>query len=305
MGKKHALKNGISYGTLTRRFARVTALTALFVLALVLIFPMIFTVSDSFMSEDEIAESYPVSNNADSMADNSDKASFNFKIIPEQVTLTQYYDVLVKNTQFLYLFWNSIKLTLPIVLGQVLIGSMAAYAFSVIRFKWREPLFFIYILVMMMPFQVTLVPNFIIASKLGLINSYLSIILPGIFNTFGVFLLRQYMSYIPFSYIEAAKVEGAGHIRIFLKIIVPECKNGIAALSILSFVDNWNMVEQPLIFLNDSLKEPLSIYLSKISQGQVGLAFAASAFYMLPVLLIFLYGIKYLMEGIQLSGTKM
>ena len=158
---------------------------------------------------------------------------------------------------------------------------------------------------MLMPFQVTLVPNYLIAGKLGLLNNYLSIIFPGIFGAFGVFLLKQYMHQkFWLATLEAAKVDGAGALQIFLKIIVPLSKSGIAALAILVFIDNWNMVEQPLIFLQDATKQPLSLYLSRIAAGEKGLAFAASTLYMTPVLLSFLYAENYLLEGIRLSGIK-
>jgi multiple sugar transport system permease protein len=164
--------------------------------------------------------------------------------------------------------------------------------------------FFVYIIVMLMPFQVTLVSNYLVADKLGLLNSYLSIILPGIFSPFGVFLLKQYMEQIPDVYIEAAKIDGASEFYIFSRIIIPLCKGGIAAVIILVFIDNWNMVEQPLILLKDAAKLPLSIYLSRINEGEIGVSFAAATLYMLPMLLIFLMGEDYLVEGIQISGIK-
>jgi multiple sugar transport system permease protein len=98
--------------------------------------------------------------------------------------------------------------------------------------------------------------------------------------------------------------DGAGQIAIFFRIILPMCKNGIAAMFILLFIDNWNMVEQPLLFLQDATAQPLSVYLSKIAEGERGIAFAASVLYMLPMLLIFLYVENYLIEGIQRSGIK-
>lgn len=275
-------------------------------LAIVFLFPLILTISDSFMSEQEITTNYSMVASTDSSNGNADEEQkfANLKLIPDKVTLKQYYTVLVKRIQFLFMFWNSVKLVLPIIFGQILVASMSAYAFAKIEFKGREKLFFLYIIVMLMPFQVTLVPNYIIADKLGLVGNYLSIILPGIFGTFGVFLLRQFMVYIPDAYGESARVDGANHWDIFTKIIIPMSKNGIAALAILVFIDNWNMVEQPLIFLRDSDKQPLSIFLSSINDGERGIAFAASTIYMVPMLLVFLYGENYLVEGIQLSGLK-
>ncbi|HWQ30808.1 MAG TPA: carbohydrate ABC transporter permease [Negativicutes bacterium] len=216
-------------------------------MAVIMLFPLVLTVSNSFMSEAEISSSYDMVDEGGGYAV--------MKLIPELVVLSQYYDVLVKKSQFLYMFWNSVIIVLPIVAGQTIIAGMAAYAFAKLRFKGRDQLFFLYLVVMLMPFQVTLVPNYLVAEKLGLINSYLSIILPGIFNTFGVFLLKQYMEQIPASYIEAAKIDGAGPFQIFFSIILPMCKKGMTAMFILLFIDNWNMVEQPLIFLQSAARE--------------------------------------------------
>jgi len=165
-------------------------------------------------------------------------------------------------------------------------------------------LFFLYIITMLMPFQVTLVPNYLAMDWLGLLDSRAAIILPGIFSAFGVFLIRQFMIGIPRSYVEAAKIDGAGYVTIFVHIIVAMSRPGIAALVILAFVDYWNMVEQPLIFLHDAFKQPLSIYLSRINEGERGLAFAAAVLYMLPMVFVFLYAENDLIEGIQLSGVK-
>jgi multiple sugar transport system permease protein len=274
-------------------------------MALIFLFPLILTISNSFMSKQEISESYSMINNKAFTNETQNNNVFaETKLIPREVTIDQYYTALIEKTQFLFMFWNSIKIVIPIVLGQILAASMAAYAFAKFKFKWRQQLFFVYIIVMLMPFQVTLVPNYIIADKLGLINSYLSIIFPGIFSTFGVFLLKQYMEYVPDAYIEAAKVDGASHFHIFIKLIMPMSRGGIAAMAILVFIDNWGMVEQPLIFLNDTLKQPLSIYLSSINSGEVGIAFAASTIFMFLMIITFLYGENHLVEGIQNSGIK-
>lgn len=290
-----------------RKKLRKVALTVLLVIiAVIFIFPLLLTVSNSFMSEGEIEENYSaISIDSGLSSNNTGAREFvNLKLIPDEVVLKQYYTVLVKRIQFLFMFWNSVIIVVPIIAGQIAVGSLAAYAFGKLRFKWREQLFFIYIVVMLMPFQVTLVPNYIVADRLGLIGDYRAIILPGIFSTFGVFLLRQFMSYVPDQYIEAAKIDGAGHFYVFSRIVLPMVKTGLAALAILVFIDNWNMVEQPVIFLQDAMKLPLSVYLSDINRGAMGVAFAASTIYMLPIILVFLYGENYLVEGIQLSGIK-
>ncbi|MGE5678612.1 MAG: carbohydrate ABC transporter permease [Pseudomonadota bacterium] len=288
-----------------RRLGKVVLSVTLLAMAVVFLFPLVLTVTNSFMSEQEIENSYGMVTTGSGGQESILSGKYaNVKLIPDMVTLTQYYTALIKRTQFLIKFWNSLLIVVPIILGQILISSMAAYAFAKLEFIFRDKLFFTYIIIMMMPFQVTLVPNYIVADKLGLLGSYWSIILPGIFGTFGVFLLRQFMMYIPDAYVESAKVDGASQLRIFFSIILPMSKTGLAALSILVFIDNWNMVEQPLIFLQDINMHPLSTYLSSINSGEIGIAFAASTIYMLPMLLIFLYGENYLVQGIQLSGLK-
>jgi multiple sugar transport system permease protein len=155
---------------------------------------------------------------------------------------------------------------------------------------------------MLMPYQVTLVPNFLVSQWLGIVDTYWSIWLPGIFSPFAVFLLTKFMKRIPVSVIEAAQIDGAGEWQIFCKICFPLCKGAICSAAILVFIDYWNMVEQPLILLSDSDRHPLSVFLSKINSGEIGLAFAVATIYMIPSLFVFLYGEEYLVEGITYQG---
>ncbi len=274
----------------------------LIMLALLVLLPLVVTVTNSFMRSSEINESYGAFTG--STTEDGKEKFRSVKLIPDNIVLEQYYEVLIGKSKFLRMFWNSVFLVLPIVLFQTIISSAAAFVFAKIKFKGRDTLFFIYIIIMMMPFQVTLVPNYLVLDKLGILNNYLSIILPGIFGAFGVFLLRQFMISIPNEYIEAAMVDGCSLGQIFFKVILPQSKGGVASLAILSFIDNWNMVEQPLIFLKDTNKHPLSIYLSVINNSELGIAFAASVIYMIPALLVFLYGQNYLIEGISNSTIK-
>lgn len=259
----------------------------------VLVFPFIMILSNSFMSEEEMLMTYY-----------ADKELPNLVLIPQNVSFDQYLKILVKETKYLSYFWNSVIITSVILTGQVIIASMAAFGFRVYVFKGREKLFFLYVIVMMMPFQVTLVPNYIISSKLGLLNNWGALILPGIFSAFGVFLLRQFMSTIPRSYIESARLEGVNDFMIYIHICLPLLKPGIAALMLLAGVDNWNMVEQPLIFLTDSRLYPLSLILGRINLQEVGIGFAASSIYMIPFLLLFLHMEQSLVTGITSTGVK-
>ncbi|MGG0153261.1 carbohydrate ABC transporter permease [Bacillus mycoides] len=269
------------------------------ILAVMMLFPIVFTLTNSFMTEHEIGFNYDAIGKVE-----KEPTFINLKLIPDLVSFEQYRTLLVENPKFLKMFWNSAFMVVPIIVGQVIVASFAAYVFAKIQFRGRDKLFIVYLLTMLMPFQVTLVPNYIMADKLGILNCTASIILPGIFGAFGVFMLRQFMLHIPDAYIEAAKMDGAGHFTIFFKIILPLIRPGIAALIVLLFADYWNMIEQPLIFLNDESKHPLSLYLSKINNEARGVGFSASILYMTPMILLFLYAQSYFIKGIQLSGVK-
>lgn len=285
-----------------RKNKKLAVTIFLIAFALLILLPLIVTVTNSFMRNSEIMESHGVFTGE---ATKEEKEKFrSVKLIPDSIVFEQYYEVLVGKSKFLRMFWNSVFLVLPIVIFQTIVSSSAAFVFAKIKIKGRDTLFFIYIIIMMMPFQVTLVPNYLVLDKLGILDNYMSIILPGIFGAFGVFLLRQFMISIPNEYIEAAMVDGCSLAQIFFKVILPQSKGGVASLAILSFIDNWNMVEQPLIFLKDTNKHPLSIYLSVINNSELGIAFAASVIYMIPALLVFLYGQNYLIEGISNSTIK-
>jgi multiple sugar transport system permease protein len=227
-----------------------------------------------------------------------------YRLIPERISLEQYDALLFKTPMYLDLFVNSLKLTLPVVMLQVAVGSAAAYGFTVWKSRFKEILFCVYIIVMVLPFQATLVSNYIMAGRLGILDTRLSIILPWGFGPFAAFIMRQSMRGVPDSVFEAAQIDGAGHIRRFLNIALPLAKGGAASLVILTFTDCWAMVEQPMIFLKDASLEPLSVMLFKIGQGNMGLIFAASVFYMLPAAWLFLYGQEYFEQGVMLSALK-
>ena len=297
--KKRNIKKGILTG--------IGVFFAVLISALALV-PIFFTFLNSFMSSEEIVSNYQVvfqsmSGHATQGATYMSRMPV-LKLIPEQVTIKQYTTLLFMNPEYLFKYWNSIILTLPIVGGQMVVACLASYSFARYRRKRRELLFFSYIILMLMPFQVTLVPNYMIADTLGILDTIWAIILPGIFSTFAIFLLTKYMRQIPTGYIEAATLDGASEWQIFTNIALPLCKNAIFALTILLFIDYWNMVEQPLVLLTDTAKQPLSVFLSQINEPELGIAFAASSVYMIPPLLIFFWGEDYLVEGISRSGIK-
>ena len=286
-----------------RYFSRgmLTVLAAVF--AFLFLMPTVLTITNSFMTQSEITANYGqvFQNATDGKSYIKDK--INLKFIPDKVSFTQYFTVLLKSPDFLYKFWNSVILVAPIVLAQLAVASIAAYGFTRWRGKIRDTIFFAYVILMLMPYQVTLVPNYLVSDYLGLLNTRWAIILPGAFAPFSVFLLTKSMRRIPVSLIESAKLDGAGEWHIFWDICLPQCRSALYSIAILVFIDYWNMVEQPLILLPDASQQPLSVYLSQINAGEIGIAFAAAVVYMIPGLLLFLHGEAYLVEGIAYSGS--
>ena len=271
--------------------------------ALIFLLPTILTMANSFMSASEINANYgAIFAKTEEGGKTFISEKINLKFIPDMVSFSQYYTVLFKSPDYLFKFWNSVILVVPIVIFQLAVASLAAYAFARLKGRLKEIIFFVYVVVMLMPYQVTLVPNYLVSDWLGILNTRWAIILPGIFTPFAVFLLSKIMRRIPFSLIEAAKLDGAGELQIFLHICMPLCKSSLFSVAILVFIDYWNMVEQPLILLSDTSLYPLSVFLSQINTGEIGLAFAVATIYMIPTLLMFLYGEDYLVEGIAYSG---
>ena len=286
-----------------RYFSRgmLTVLAAVF--AFLFLMPTVLTITNSFMTQSEITANYgQVFQNATD-GKSYIKDTINLKFIPDKVSFTQYFTVLLKSPDFLYKFWNSVILVAPIVLAQLAVASVAAYGFTRWRGKIRDTIFFAYVILMLMPYQVTLVPNYLVSDFLGLLNTRWAIILPGAFAPFSVFLLTKSMRRIPASLIESAKLDGAGEWHIFWNICLPQCRSALYSIAILVFIDYWNMVEQPLILLPDASQQPLSVYLSQINAGEIGIAFAAAVIYMVPGLLMFLHGEAYLVEGITYAGS--
>jgi len=272
-------------------------------LIIIMLLPIAFVATNSFMSEREINKYVVKPTQSSGIGEGIFKKEdyADIRLIPEKVSLQQYYSLLIEKSFYLKFFWNSIKLLVPILLGHLTVSIISGFAFAKLNFLYRDKLFFIYIVVMLMPYQATLVPNFITANWLGINESYLGIILPAIFNPFGVFLMTQFIKYIPDNCIESARLEGASYFTILTKIIMPMCRNGIIALAILNTIDVWNMVEQPLVYLTDKAQYPLSIMLTYIDSADYDILFSSAVIYILPMVFIFLKGEKYFVEGIEFS----
>ncbi len=277
----------------TAKIALATIVAATF--AILFLMPIVLTITNSFMAASEISANYGSIFATDA---NGGKVYIservNLKFIPDMVSFSQYNTVLFKSPEYLFKFWNSVILVGPIVVFQLIVASLASYGFARYRGRIREIIFFAYIIL--------LVPNYLVSDWLNLLDTNWAIWLPGIFSPFAVFLLTKFMRRIPESVLEAAQIDGAGEWQIYRKICMPLCKGAICSAAILVFIDYWNMVEQPLILMSDPEQHPLSVFLSKINAGEIGLAFAVATIYMVPSLLIFLYGEEYLVDGITYQG---
>jgi multiple sugar transport system permease protein len=280
----------------------------LLVPAVCALLPLFITLGSSFMPESEVTMNYSTRLTTFDVAEGITAKFIRMFRTPRRFSVDQYAQVLVRQPSFLLLLFNSFKITIPVVLGNLAVSLASAYGFARSRGKhtekYTEALFKIYIVVMLLPLQAVLVPNYIIARRLGIGENSLAIILPGIFSPFGVFLLRQSLKSFPPSYFEAAEIDGAGHWCILMHILAPQIKSSLAALCMLNFIDYWNLVDQAVIFITDYTKEPLSVYLSRLGEGHITLVFAASCVYLLPPLWFLFCGQEHLEKGIETLGLK-
>lgn len=227
-----------------------------------------------------------------------------WSLLPRYPTLRPYVELLLDSPGFFVMFWNSVKLTAGTLAGHLLVAAPAAWWFARSPGKAGRRLFTLYIVLMLMPFQVTMVGNYLVLDLMGLVNTHLAVLLPGIFSTFPVFLMVRFFKSIPRSAVEAAEIDGASPLQVFLHIGLPMGKPGVAAAMVLGFLDCWNLIEQPMTFLASKQLWPLSLYLPQITAGRAGGALAASVLTLLPPVLVFLFGQSYLEQGIAGTGSK-
>ena len=227
-----------------------------------------------------------------------------WKFLPRYPDFEHYARVLFYTPQFFVVFWNSMKIAVLVLLGQLLLAVPAAWAFAVYRFRFRKILFTLYVVLMLMPFQVTMLSSYLVLDGLHLINTHGAVILPAVFSTFPVFLIYRGFCALPESIIDAARVDGAGEWTIFRQIGLPLASNGILSAMVLGFLEYWNLMEQPLAFLEDKSLWPLSLYLPEIRLDQAGYSFVASVITLIPPVFVFLIGQEYLERGLVASALK-
>lgn len=269
----------------------------LVLLALMVCLPVILTITASIKSGYELKTTLlPI------IAQTQDPLSWH--IFPLYPTLGHYIKLLFQTPQFFTVFWNSMKMVVLILGGQMIVGIPAAWAFAVFSFKGKRILFTVYVILMLMPFQVTMLPTYLVLDKLHMMDTQASVILPAIFSTFPVFLIYRGFTAIPKELLEAAAMDGAGDIMILFRIGIPLGMPGILSALVLGFLEYWNMIEQPLAFIRTKALWPMSLYLPEIGLGQAGTALAASVIALIPAAFVFSIGQDYLEQGIIATGLK-
>nr|WP_207738627.1 carbohydrate ABC transporter permease [Anaerotruncus colihominis] len=269
----------------------------LIILAVAVWFPLAFLLGGSFMGTQEVLQKLgPV------LGDMKGFASWS--LIPQYPTLRPYVELLLDSPQFFVMFWNSVRLTAGVLFGQMIVGVPAAWGFARYDFPGKGALFTLYIVLMLMPFQVTMVSNYLVLNRFSLLDTHMGIILPAVFSTFPVFIMYRFFRGIPRSLIESARLDGASEWQIFWRIGLPLGSAGVMSAMVLSFLECWSMIEQPMTFLKNRSLWPLSLYLPDIAADRAGLALAASVTALIPAILVFLYGQTYLEQGIIAAGVK-
>lgn len=259
--------------------------------------PVIFLITGSVMGTEELGIRLG--------AVLAEKGSFaRWALLPDFPTLRHFIELLLDSPEFFVMFWNSVKITLGILAGQLLTGTGAAWAFARYRFPFRRALFLVYILLMVLPFQVTMLSGYLVLNSLKLTDTLWSVILPGAFSTFPVFIMYRFFCGIPDAVVEAAEIDGAGPVRIFWHIGIPLGSSGILSCVVLGFLECWNLIEQPMTFLKTKSLWPLSLYLPNVSLQRAGSAFAASVVTLTPAILVFIWGKDYLESGIAAAAIK-
>ncbi len=288
---------GVGGKRLLQSCKRQITAALLFLPALPVCFPVVLLVTGSVMDSIELGGYLaPVFGGGEDF--------IRWKLMPDYPTFANYGRLLFMTPSFFVLFWNSVRMVVCILAGQLLVGVPAAWAFAAYRVRGGRTLFALYVVLMLLPFQVTMLSSYLVLNRLSLLNTQGAVILPAVFSTFPIFLSYGGFRAIPEQLLEAARIDGAGEFRIFLQIGLPLGKSGLLSALVLGFLEYWNLMEQPLAFLEDKALWPLSLYLPEISWTQAGFALCASLITLIPAAFVFVLGQDYLEQGIVYSGLK-
>jgi len=228
--------------------------------------------------------------------------------LPPNLDFKNYFEVLDSSVPFLQIYWISLEVAVLVTLGQLVTCTLAAFAFARLKFSGRDSLFFVMLIGLMFPAQVTIIPIYLGFAQVGLLNRPIGLALMYLTSSFGVFLIRQFMRTQPKALEEAALMDGAGYFKIFMRISLPQLRPALSALGIITFTQTWNYYFQARVLLEpqESMTLPVAMDLLRgyLSNGNLSLVMAAMSMAVLPVILIFLLAQKLVIEGVTLSGIK-
>ena len=260
------------------------------------VMPLVFLICGTFTNEVELDQIL-----ASVIGDGMGYATWHF--IPLYPTVKNVVELLFDTPEYYVLFWNSVKIVGVVIAGQLLFAVPAAWGLARSRSRWAKLIFGLYMFCMILPFQVTMLSQYIVLNGMHMINTHWAIILPLVFSTFPIFIMFSAFEQVPASVVEAARLDGAGGFRIFAHMAVPIARKGILSAAILGFLEYWNIVEQPVVFLRDKSLWPLSVYLPEVSAGGAGRAFAFALFSCITSLIVFYIGRDVLAEGISIGSS--
>lgn len=265
-------------------------------LIIIFSYPIVFLLVGSFMNPTELH------NNLDAVI--GDKQGFaQWSTLPQNPSLKNFVELLLDTPQYFVMFWNSVKIVVGVLSGQILVAIPAAWGLSRYEFKGKKILVTLYIILMMLPFQSVMLSQYIVLNNLGLLDKLSGVILPGVFSTFPVFIMYYFFQGIENEAVEAARLDGANELSILLHIGIPIGRPGIMGALVLGILEYWNLVEAPMIFLKTRSLWPLSLMISEIDMDKIGLCFSSSALTLVTPLLMFLIGKDYLISGIESTGA--
>lgn len=261
--------------------AKKGPILCLTLISLLFVLPVVLTVACSFLSPQEVQRVFgPLLGEGSTAAVGA---------LPQGFSLMGYYEVFFATPDYLAKFWVSLLLSVGAILGQMVISCMGGFAFAFYDFPGKKLLYGLLCLFMLIPLQVTLLPNYLLLDLLGVLNTYWALLLPLAFAPLGTFLLTQIFRSVPVDILHAARLDGAGTFHVLGKVLLPCSKGGGATLIVLTLIESWNMVEQPLVYLQDVGSYPLSVFLASRYMENLPFQFVCSVLSLLPLALCFLY----------------
>lgn len=271
-----------------------TKTVLLFLVLLVFLIPVWNVLAGSFMSDSELA------GHTGALLSAGEGVYADWTFLPLQPSGWSYLRLLLDTPEYFVTFWNSVLVTAISVVAQAVVAVLAAWGIGVYRFRYRKHLLGLYVFLMMLPFQVLMLPQYFIMKNLHIYDTFWALIIPEIFSPYAVFLLVQNFKTLQQEVLESARIDGAGEWTILFRIGLPHAKAGIITVMLLGFVECWGMIEQPGAFIEDKGKMLVSEYLPHIDISQPGFALAASALALIPCVLLVLICSDYMEKGLEI-----